>query len=346
MKTNFSSALLLILILISNLLTISAQEIKRPTKERKSKPTTNIQNPMTHDPVLIKEGSRYYLFATGMGISVLSSEDLKTWRVEPSVFDKAPQWAVDIIPGFRGHIWAPDIYFYNNRYHILYSCSAFGKNTSAIGHASTATLDPNSPDYGWTDHGKVLQSVPFRDDWNAIDPNLIIDEEGTPWMNFGSFWGGIKLVKLTKDLQIAEPEEWYSISRRPRDFELNGTSAGNGAVEAPFIYRKGDYYYLFVSFDYCCRGNDSNYKIVVGRSKELKGPYLDKEGHRMDRNGGSVLLQGDDKWAGVGHCGVHDIDGKDYLVAHAYIKADNGASHLVVRTLSWDNENWPVVNPE
>ncbi len=320
----------------------SPQQRQRPPRQM-----VDIKNPGAHDPVLIKEGSRYYLFATGRGIDILSSDDLITWKVEPSVFSSGPQWAVDLIPGFRGHIWAPDVIFHNGRYHVFYSCSAFAKNTSAIGHASTASLDPSNANYGWTDHGKVLQSVPFRDNWNAIDANIIVDEEGTPWMNFGSFWGGIKMVKLTPDLmQVAQPEEWCSLSRRPRTFDLSDANPGDGAVEAPFIYRKGEYYYLFVSFDYCCRGNKSDYKIAIGRSKDVKGPYLDKEGKQMDQNGGTILLEGGDLWAGVGHCGVHQIDNKDYLVAHAYIKAENGASKLIIRTLSWDAAGWPVVDPE
>lgn len=149
---------------------------------------------MTHDPVLAKQGDTYYLFATGQGISVMSSKDRKNWKFEKPVFDKAPQWAVEAIKGYKGHTWAPDILYHNGLYHLFYSCSTFGKNTSAIGHATNPTLDPSSPDFKWTDHGKVIQSVPHRDMWNAIDPNVIIDENGTPWMSFGSFWDGIKLV--------------------------------------------------------------------------------------------------------------------------------------------------------
>ena len=96
--------------------------------------------------------------------------------------------------------------------------------------------------------------------WNAIDPNIIVDENGTPWMSFGSFWDGIKMVKLTDDMmQVAQPEEWHSLCRRERSFELDDKDPGDGAVEAPFIMKHGDYYYLFVSFDYCCRGKDSTW---------------------------------------------------------------------------------------
>ena len=306
---------------------------------------TEFRNPMVHDPVMIKEGNRYYLFTTGNGVNVLSSSDIETWRVEPSIFEQGPQWAIDLIPGFNRHIWAPDVIFYEGRYHVFYSCSAFGKNTSAIGHASTPTLDSKAANYEWIDHGMVLQSIPFRDMWNAIDPNIIIDGEGTPWMDFGSFWDGIKMVRLKKDLSgLAQPEEWVSLCRREREFNLDDSNPGNGAVEAPFIYKKGEYYYLFVSFDYCCRGKNSDYKIAIGRSKDIKGPYLDRKGERMDKGGGTILLKGNNQYAGVGHNAVVKIDGKETLVAHAYPVEDDAPSKLILRTIEWDVEGWPNVS--
>lgn len=100
---------------------------------------------------------------------------------------------------------------------------------------------------------------------------------------------------------VAQPEEWYSLSRRKRTFELDDKNPGDGAVEAPFIMKHGDYYYLFVSFDYCCRGEKSDYKVVVGRSKTVTGPYLDKEGMPMDKGGGSLVIEGNKDFAGIGH---------------------------------------------
>ena len=323
--------------------TFAQNNNRRPRRERPSQLPYEQVN--THDPVMAKEGDTYYLFATGMGVSVMSSKDMKTWKFEKSVLEKAPEWATKLIPSYRGHTWAPDVIFHNGLWHVFYSCSAFAKNTSAIGVATTPTLDPNSPDYKWTDHGLVLQSVPNRDMWNAIDPNIIIDEEGTPWMNFGSFWDGIKMVKLSPDMKsVAQPEEWVSLCRRERTFDLDDANPGDGAVEAPFIMKHGDYYYLFVSFDYCCRGKNSDYKVVVGRSKTVKGPYLDKEGKRMDKGGGSIVIQGNENWAGIGHNSAYHFDGKDYFVCHAYSLAENGASKLFIREMQWDAEGWPIVN--
>ena len=134
------------------------------------------QMPSVHDPVMIQQNNTYYLFCTGNGISVLSSTDMKTWKREAPVFAKPPQWAVDIIPGFRGHIWAPDIARFNGAYYLYYSVSAFGKNTSAIGLAINKTLDPNDPAFEWVDQGLVILSVPGVTNCNAIGPNLIVDE--------------------------------------------------------------------------------------------------------------------------------------------------------------------------
>ena len=296
-----------------------------------------------HDPVIIRQDSAYYIFCTGQGITAFSSQDMKHWKQLKPVFDKAPQWAVDAIPSFKGHIWAPDISYHNGQYYLYYSVSAFGKNTSCIGLATNKTLDPSSPNFKWIDHGKVIQSVPGRDMWNAIDPNLIMDENNIPWLAFGSFWNGMKLVKLDSTLTaVAEPQEWYTVAARKRDYILPDSVAGDAAIEAPFIYRHGKYFYLFVSFDYCCRGEKSTYKMMVGRSEKVTGPYADKDGVPMNLGGGSTVLEGDKNWHGVGHNAVAGFNSTDYLIFHGYDATDNGRSKLRIEKIAWVND-WPVV---
>ena len=302
------------------------------------------QRIQVHDPVMIKQAETWYLFCTGMGITVWSSGDMVQWQREKQVFEKPPSWAVEAIPGYRGHTWAPDISFHNGLYYLYYSVSAFGKNTSCIGVATNKTLNPADPDYHWEDHGKVVQSVPGRDMWNAIDPNLIIDDTDTPWLVFGSFWEGMKLVKLDKSLtEVAEPEEWHTVAARPRDYYTNEKNAGEGSVEAPFLFKKGKYYYLFVSFDFCCRGIESNYKIMTGRSEQVTGPYLDRNGRDMKFGGGSPVLTGNKNWPGVGHNAVYTFGGQDYIIYHGYDARDQGRSKLLIDKLDWDEEGWPVV---
>ena len=296
-----------------------------------------------HDPVMIKQDSIVYIFCTGNGISVWSSKDLQQWKKQTPVFSQPPLWAVEEVPGFKGHIWAPDIQYFNGQYYLFYSVSQFGKNTSCIGVAVNKTLHPSSPVYKWTDLGKVIQSVPGRDLWNAIDPNMIVDERGEPWLSFGSWWSGIKLVKLDNNMKVAEPQQWYSLARRPRNYNTSDSAGGSNGIEAPFIFKKGEYYYLFLSFDICCKGEQSTYKMVVGRSKKLQGPYLDKAGVRMDSNGGTLLLEGNAYWHGVGHNAVYTVDGKDLLVFHGYDAKDKGRPKLRIEELVWDGEGWPEV---
>jgi len=125
----------------------------------------------------------------------------------------------------------------------------------------------------------------------------------------------------------------HSIAARP-DAE--------GALEAPFIVRRCGYYYLFVSFDSCCRGTDSTYKIMVGRSTSITGPYVDKEGTPMMQGGGTLLLAGDRvRYAAVGHNAVVFIDDKAYNVYHAYSQ-QNGNPILRIAELVWDEEGWPI----
>lgn len=306
--------------------------------------TSTRQTPV-HDPVMVREKDTWYLFATGGGISVYSSKDLKQWRKEKSVFAETPSWVKTALPAFRGtSMWAPDISYHNGTYYLYYSVSVFGKNTSCIGLATNKTLDSSSPDYKWVDKGKIVQSIPGRDLWNAIDPNLVVDDKGTGWLAFGSFWEGMKLVQLDDTFTaIQQPETWHTIARRPRKFGTADSLAGDAAIEAPFIFKKGKYYYLFVSWDYCCRGERSDYKVVVGRSEHATGPFIDRAGVDLARNGGTVIVTGDNKeWFGAGHNSVYNFDGKDYIIYHGYDARDRGRSKLIINELDWDNE-WPVL---
>lgn len=325
-----------------------------------------------HDPSMIKQDDRYYMFHTGRGIANWVSRDMENWiRLNP-VFSEAPEWTESVLAEFENHIWAPSISFHDGTYYLYYSVSSFGRNNSAIGLVTNQTLNPQDPDFKWVDQGIVIESVPGRDMWNAIDATLSFDEEGTPWLSFGSHWMGIKLVKLEDDLKTVaitpEGNEWYTIAERHRYWKLDERDAGDsanpelnynelypdsilrlnrqsesGAIEAPFVFKKGDYYYLFVSWDRCCRGENSTYKVIVGRSESITGPYLDKTGQRMDYGGGSLVVKGNDEYAAVGHNSVYTFNGSDYLVAHGYDLNDEGRSKLLILEMTWDNDGWPVV---
>jgi arabinan endo-1,5-alpha-L-arabinosidase len=125
----------------------------------------------THDPVIARAGDTYYVFSTGSRIPFICSKDKINWEFCGRVFEKDPAWIREINPNLVD-IWAPDISYFNDEWHLYYAASSFGSQNSAIGLATNATLDPNSPDYNWVDRGIVLRSRE-GDPWNAIDANLV-----------------------------------------------------------------------------------------------------------------------------------------------------------------------------
>ena len=349
------------LVLLASCVTLLAQGQRHP---RRNLPFVT-DTPMVHDPVMAYEDSTYYLFATGMGIQKMTSKDRKNWTVhsEP-VMSVIPKWTRDSVPGFRSHVWAPDIIQWHGRWWLAYSCSTFGKNGSAIGLLSTRSLASGL----WEDEGCIVASKEKRDNWNAIDPNFVIDDQDQPWLVWGSFWDGIQIVRLDTTMHVAKESgvrsqesvgprtiaRRYNLNNKDAKAALpinpnppkNPTSdyAGPNAIEAPFIFKHDGWYYLFVSWDYCCQGSKSNYRVAVGRSKTVDGPYLDSKGIDMRYGGGNLFLEGDKKeYEAAGHCAVYHVDGQDIFICHGYSIAHQGASVLIQRPIAWTADGWPTM---
>lgn len=309
----------------------------------------------THDPSIAKDGGTYYVFATGKApeggqFPIRCSEDLVHWRRCGHVFDAIPEWVRQRSPGTK-ELWAPDISYSHGMYRLYYAYSLFGVNTSGIGLALNKTLDAKSPDYKWMDQGLILDSK-ASDDFNAIDPNYVEDASGKAWLSFGSFWSGIKMRELdaaTGKLSRSNTK-LYSLASRvkpehpaPMKFDPEHPTLPPDwqAIEAPFIVRHGDYFYLFVSFNLCCRGTRSTYRTMVGRSHAVTGPYVDESGVPMLQGGGSLLLGPNRKWLGPGgESLLHLPDGTDLIVFHAY-DATTGRPALQISTVVW-KDGWPV----
>lgn len=285
-----------------------------------------------HDPFLIKEGGTYRVFSTGRGIPIRESTDLIHWKKSGRVFENLPPWVAKELPAAKSP-WAPGVLFFNGLYHLYYALSTFGSNDSCIALATNKTLDPSSPDYRWSDEGIVIRSHP-GDRYNAIDPNVALDAGGHPWLSYGSFHDGIALRRLDPATGKTDPAhpEVIPLARRP----------GNDAIEAPHIIRHGEYYYLFVSFDFCCRGAGSTYNIRVGRSREITGPYRDRDGRQMMDGGGTLLLGTQGRFIGPGHNSILRENGGEWLVCHFYDAYWNGTPTLQIRPIRWTPDGWPT----
>jgi arabinan endo-1,5-alpha-L-arabinosidase len=283
---------------------------------------------VTHDPSMIRTSSgQYLLYATGGGIANKTSGDRTAFRNGADAFSSRPSWwrNYSSVP----EAWAPDISYHGGKYLMYYSVSKFGSNTSAIGLATSSTGQPGS----WTDQGTVYTSN-SASDFNAIDPNLFVNDDGKWWLSFGSWWTGIKMIQINPSTgkQLSSNTTRYSLASRP---------TGTKAVEAPFIVKRRGYYYLFASYDTCCAGTSSTYKVKVGRASSITGPYRDRNGVDLMNNGGTPVLESHGSIIGPGGQSIlKDTDG-DLIVYHYYDGNDNGTPKLGVNLLNWSS-GWPV----
>ncbi|WP_167612221.1 family 43 glycosylhydrolase [Maribellus sediminis] len=321
-----------------------------------------------HDPSsIVKCDDTYWVFGTGDGIYSMYSSDLITWQAGPTPFTKTvyPDWIKSYVGGFGGNFWAPDIIFMNDRYYLYYSCSEWGTMTSTIGCVTNKTLNPDDPDFAWVDQGFLgIWSYQPGLALNAIDPSLMRGPDGKIWMVYGSFnEEGIVVTEID------------SVSGKPKSYDGNlpGKSIANswtgpqsyvyGEGEgASMIYRDG-YYYLFYNKGGCCAGIASTYFMVMGRSSNPRGPFLDKTGKALKINGqasgGTIVLKHDDsrgtedRYFGPGHFGMYSENGVDYVTFHYYDPngfypnpdANNqGGPTLGLAKLVWGEDGWPSIS--
>lgn len=321
-----------------------------------------------HDPSkIVKCDDTYWIFGTGDGINAIYSKDMITWQAGPTPFTKTvyPGWIKNYVGAFEGTFWAPDVIYMNNKYYLYYSCSEWGTMTSTIGCVTNKTLNPNDPEYKWTDVGFLgIWSYQPGLALNAIDPSLMRGPDGKIWMVYGSF--------NERGIVVTEID---SISGKPKTYtgNLPGTSIANswtgpqsnnyGEGEgAAMIYRNG-YYYLFYNKGGCCAGIASTYYMVMGRSASPKGPFLDKAGKALritgQPSGGTILLKHDnsrgtdDRYFGPGHFGMYSENGVDYVSFHYYdpngyypnpAVNNQGGPTLGLAKLVWETDGWPSIS--
>jgi arabinan endo-1,5-alpha-L-arabinosidase len=279
-----------------------------------------------HDPSMVKaQNGTYIVASTGNNLQIRTSTDRITFRLAGSVWPGGAPWTLPFTGG-SSSLWAPDISFHNGQYYLYYSASTFGSNHSAIFLATSPTAMPGT----WTHRGIVTQTS-TSNNYNAIDPNLVVDTSGRWWLTFGSFWSGIKMIRIdpATGMQHTGDRTLYALAQRPLSVE--------GSVEAPYIVHHGTFYYLFVSFDFCCRGTSSTYRVMVGRSTSITGPYSDRSGVAMTSGGGTEILATHGTIFGPGHEALlPDVDG--WLMIYHYYTATG--SRLGINRVDW-SDGWP-----
>lgn len=298
------------------------------------------------DPSIIRQGDTYYAFSTDVAgfpssgnLPIRCSQDKVNWTLCGSVFpDGIPAWIPAHVPGSQG-LWAPDISYFNGQYHVYYVASILNTQQSVIGLATNTTLDAKDSTYQWVDRGLVLESHP-GDDFNALDPNILVDTDGRVWLTYGSYWNGIKQRQIdpATGMLLQSNSSRYDLATRP--------GVPGNPIEGASLVHHGNYYYLFVSVDHCCMTTTAqdDYKEAVGRSASPHGPFMDEAGTAMMNGGGTVLLEGDGTWNAPGGATAYldPSSGDSLLIFHAQDLNESGTPHLWLKNLAWQND-WPVI---
>ena len=274
-----------------------------------------VGRPFIHDPSTIMEcDGKYYTFGTGRG--GLISDDGCTWD------------GGGVRPGGGA---APDAIKIGDRYLIAYGSTGGGLGGGHDGKINTMwnkTLDPNSPDFKYSEPIVVAESANMEDN-DAIDPGLLLDPTtGRLWCVYGTYFGYIRLIEL--DPKTGE--------------RVKGNEAIDVAIDCEattLMYRNG-WYYLLGTHGTCCDGTNSTYNIVVGRSKDVTGPYVDNMGREMLKGGGKMVIAAGGRATGAGHFGRYVVeDGVEKMSFHWEADFDqSGRSVLAIRPLLWKND-WP-----
>jgi arabinan endo-1,5-alpha-L-arabinosidase len=278
--------------------------------------TAQIGKPFIHDPSTIMESEgKYYTFGTGGG--GLISEDGWKWN------------GGAVRPGGGA---APDALKIGDRYLVVYGATGGGLGGGHNGRILSMwnkTLNPNSPDFKFTDAVEIASST-GTEDCDAIDPGLLLDPtDGRLWCSYGTYFGFIRLVEL-------DPVTGKRIEgNRPINIAID-------CEATDLIFRDG-WYYLLGTHGTCCDGANSTYNIVVGRSRKVTGPYLDNMGRDMLKGGGKMVIAAGERVVGPGHFGRVILEnGVEKMSCHFEADLDqSGRSVLGIRPLVWKDE-WPV----
>lgn len=297
--------------------------------------------PILADPTVVKDPNSDYFYAYGTEdywetdkkghlVAIVRSKDLVNWVYIGDAFTVKPNWKAS------GGIWAPDVVLVNGKYHLYYSYSVWADANPGIGLAIS-----DSPSGPFTDVGKLFLSseigVP-----NSIDP-FYYEDEGKKYL----FWGSYSDLAGQGTYGVELAADGKSVKDMSQKFKIAA-----GDFEGVNLFKKGEYYYFFGSKNNCCDGAASVYQVRVGRSKSLRGPYVDKAGNEITTKGnGTLVLQRNDYYAGPGHNArlITDKNGEQWMLYHAMdvknamIGTVNQRA-LMLDKVNWDVDGWPLVN--
>ncbi len=350
-----------------------------------------------HDPSVVYDNGTYYIFGSHMAWA--KSTDLMNWEMFNmninSEYNKlfGKEWdeycRTDSNPNLNGNLWAPDVIYNPNMGKYCFYMSVNGDDWNSVivmltadniegpyeyaGPVVYSGFNTDSHDANLTDVYKVLgndadltryQNIK-NTKLNCIDPCVTFDDDGSLYMVYGSWFGGLYVLKLDENTGLRDYETLYETVPNESDayygYKVHGGFGVSG--EGPFIIKKDKYYYLFVSYGGLTA--EGGYQIRIYRSEKITGPYVDEIGNNavytkecndlFEKNG--VRIMGSYDWTGnreirvaQGHnSAVVTDDGKIFMVYHSrFANGKNGvaeAHEVRVQQLFVNEDGWLVAAP-
>lgn len=309
-----------------------------------------------HDPSIMQDGTYFYCYSTDVGygtevpsgIQIRRSKDLIEWEFVGWAFQGIPPQGADFIRQHGGTpfdaLWAPYIMKAGSEYRLYYSLSSPTPRLSVIGLATASS--PLGP---WKEKGLVVTSLPDNAvQTNAIDPSILMDQQGEHWLYYGSAWDGIYILKLNPATGLAANGGSKGKRIAQRGFTGNRI---NGNIEGPEIIYNSEFnkYYLFIAYDWL----ETKYNVRVGRADSPEGPFYDFNGYNLNEEQDNIPMilapykfEGHSGWQGTSHCAVFQDAGQYYMAHQGRPGADKFFMVMHVRKIFWTDEGWPVVSPE
>lgn len=350
-----------------------------------------------HDPSVVAADGQYYVFGSHMAWA--KSPDLMHWKTFETNINQdyyellEKEWTgyckTDSNPELKGNLWAPDVIYneamqkwcmymsvngsdWNSVIVLLVADSIEGPYAYAgpvvwSGFNETSHPAERTDVYQVLGEGADLKRYQSTADTkiNAIDPCVKYDEEGNLWMSYGSWFGGIFMLKLDPATGLRDYSVSYETVPNVSDAYYGYKIAGGHEVsgEASYLIFADGYYYLFLSYGGLTA--QGGYQMRVFRSEAITGPYVDENGvsavfEKNENNLFSevgVRIMSSAKFAdsfetrvAQGHNSVlADEDGKLYLVYHSRFAGGKGgvkeAHQVRVQQLFVNADGWLVAAP-
>ena len=314
-----------------------------------------------HDPSKIVEIDGFLMVAcTGKAQEDGYNCGLETWYIKPGLDDEwrpgqcllqnKPDWIHEEVPQQDGAYWAPGLLNPRTMYYSMSNDNADCDDCKAtcIGRLTATGIAPNLK---WTDMGRPISCTVQPEDNgypSSIDPATFIDgKDGRYYLIFGG--GSIWITELDPSTGLQIDDDWWEEDSDNYFRLANGPGPADdrGWIEASYLHKHGNVYYIFVNWYDCCMGVDSTYEIHMGKSKTGPiGPYYDKSGENMLDGKGSLLLGTEGKYIGPGHASVFRSNDKDWFSYHYYDGEEDGIPWIETRELVWEDDGddvWPRV---